>query len=155
MIKSNVEVDLIGLKSQSVYNFMLICTDERYQSWWPGVHLAFHTIKHYPGNIGNLVYFDEYIGQQRIKFTAKIKELIPGSKLVYQLRFLVNLPAWMVLEFQDLPDGMKITHIFMLGYSGFGRVFDPLFRLFFSKNFQRDLEEHAETEFKLLAKILS
>ena len=155
MIKSNVEVDLIGLKGQSVYNFMLICTDERYQSWWPGVHLAFHTIKQYPGNIGNLVYFDEHIGQQRIKFKAKIKELIPGFKLVYQLRFFVNLLAYMVLEFQDPPDGVEITHIFVLGYSGFGRVFDPLCRLLFSKKFQRNLEEHAKTEFKLLAKILS
>lgn len=134
---------------------MLVCTDEIYQSWWPGVHLAFHTIKHYPENIGNLVYFDEYVGKRRIKFATRISELIAGKRLIYQLRVFVNLPAWIMLDFHDLPGGTKVTHTFVLGYPGFGRVFDPFFRLFFTKNFQRDLEEHAETEFKLLAKILT
>ena len=155
MIKSNAELDLIGLKGHSVYKFMLGCTDERYQRWWPGVHLAFHTIKHYPGNIGNLVYFDEFIGKRRIKFTARISELISGKRVVYQLRFFVNLPAWIMLDFNDMPEGVKITHILRLGYPGFGRLFDPLLRLFFTKNFQKDLEEHAVAEFRLLAKILS
>jgi len=155
MIKSKVEVDIVGLKGSSVINFMLSCTDERYQSWWPGVHLAFHTLEQYPDNFGNLVYFDEYIGQRRIRFRARISELIAGKRLVYQLRLFVNLPAWMTLDFHDLPDGVKITHIFVLGYKGLGRVLDPLLKLYFTQNFQKDLEEHAQTEFRLLAKLLS
>ena len=33
MISSGTTVDVVGLSSKEVYDFMLTCTDEQYQHW--------------------------------------------------------------------------------------------------------------------------
>mgnify|MGYP001350288213 FL=1 len=67
MIVFKTEVEIKNIFPEQITDFMIDCTDEKYSQWWPGVHLAFHTIKKKPGNIGNLVYFDEFVGKRRLK----------------------------------------------------------------------------------------
>ena len=93
------EVSVKGVSGQDVADFMLNCTDEDYQRWWKGTHLAFHTIKRYPDHLGNLVCFDEYVGERRLKFRGVITENIPGKKLVWQMKKIVRLPGWLALDF--------------------------------------------------------
>lgn len=42
MLVIESRVDVAGLTGRDVTDFMLACTDERYRSWWPGIHLQLH-----------------------------------------------------------------------------------------------------------------
>ena len=110
MLSIKTVVDVHGTTPRTILEFMLNCTDQDYQRWWPGEHLAFHTLRRYPGDIGNLVYFDECV---------------------------------------------RIVHTLNAGFSGVGKIFDPLLRIFISRNFERDLELHAKMEFPKLAETLT
>jgi hypothetical protein len=155
MIALTTEVRVKGISGSAVFDFMLQCTDEQYQQWWPGTHCAFHTIRRLPGNVGNHVYFDEYVGKRRLKFEGIVVKSIPGKEIVWQMKKILRVPAWLGLEFSDNHEGVTIVHTLMMGFSGPGSVCDPLLGLFCSKRFEKDLEEHAHSEFTKLAEILS
>ena len=155
MLSIKTEVDVHGTTPRAILEFMLNCTDEDYQRWWPGEHLAFHTLKRYPGDIGNLVYFDECVGERRIKFQGIVTEVIPSARVVWQMKMGLKLPVWLILECVDTPECVRIVHTLNAGFSGVGKIFDPLLRIFISRNFERDLELHAKTEFPKLAEILT
>jgi len=148
------EVHVPVLSGKAICDFMLNCTDAEYQRWWNGTHLAFHTIKRYPNHLGNLVYFDEFIGQHREKFLAVVTEIVPEKKLVWQMKKIIRLPGWLSLEFADSNDGVRITHTLAIGYRGLGKILDPLLRMHLSKKFEKALNEHAQTEFHKLAELL-
>ena len=59
-----------AVKGQAIYDFLLHPTDQDYQRWWPGTHLAFHPVKSVPHDVGNVVYMDEFIGKKRFKMTG-------------------------------------------------------------------------------------
>ncbi len=80
MITLKTTVKVKGITSKDIYNFMLNCTDADYQQWWQGTHLSCHTVKRYPGNIGNVIYVDEYVGKYRLKGYAVITRLVPYSR---------------------------------------------------------------------------
>ena len=154
MIILKTEVNVNNITGKQVYDFMLNSTDNDYQRWWPGTHIAFRTIKRYAGNIGNLVYFDEYVGERRLKFNAIVTEAISGKKITWQMDKVIKLPGWLALEFEDIENGVRIIHTLSLGYKGIGKIFDKVLELYLSKKFQMDLDEHAKTEFPMLAKML-
>jgi hypothetical protein len=56
MLTLITKVTVKGVSGKAICDFMLDCTDEAYQKWWDGVHLAFHTLKRYPNDIGNRVF---------------------------------------------------------------------------------------------------
>jgi len=151
MIVSKTNVFVTGIQGYQITDFMLNCSDKRYQAWWPGTHLAFHTLKRCPGEVGSLVYFDEYVGHRRLTFQAKVVEYHPGSRLAWRLRWLVALPAWIILDIKDQSQGVTICHSLKIGYKRLGRLLDPILRLYFPQKFQEDLEEHARSEFRMLA----
>jgi len=153
--KTNVHVE--NLSAHSLYEFMLHCTDEQYARWWPGTHLAFHTIKREPNDIGSLVYFDEMVGTRRLKYKAVVTEASPDRKITWQMKKFVRLPGYLSLELRDTGAGVAIAHTLSIGYdSAFSRVFmDPLVRLYANKQYEADLAEHAETEFNKLAELLA
>jgi hypothetical protein len=155
MIVMKTEVDVNGISGKDVYDFMLHCTDNDYQKWWPGTHLAFHTIKRCANNAGNLVYFDEYVGNRRLKFNAIVTELVPNKRLVWQMETILRLPAWLSIDIEDSKIGVKIIHTLAIGFRGIGRIFDSILRMYFSSKFQYELEEHAQIEFHKLADLLS
>jgi uncharacterized protein YndB with AHSA1/START domain len=155
MIELKTEVAVEGTSGRSVSDFMLNCTDADYQKWWPGTHLAFHTTKRLPGDLGNHVYFDEYIGERRFKLQGVVVEVVPGKRIVWQMKMFFRLPAWLILALDDRKEGVVITHIIKAGFTGIGRLFDPLLKLVLSQDFERDLQEHAHIEFNRLAEMLS
>jgi hypothetical protein len=67
---------------------------------------------------------------------------------------IVRLPAWLILDVEDAPGGVRILHTMAVGYRGIGRLLDPLLRLYLSAGFERQLNQHAQTEFPVLAAIL-
>lgn len=154
MITIQSIVQVKGIKSQQVIDFMLNCTDTDYQNWWPGTHLAFHTRKHYPNNLGNLVYFDEYVGPNRLKFQGTVTEINPERKIVWRMQKGIKLPAWLILEFEQQSESVKIIHTLEVGYNGIGKIFDPLLRLYLSDAFISELNQHAQFEFQELGRIL-
>ena len=85
MIAIRAEVEVGGISARGVYDFMLNCTDEDYQEWWPGTYLAYHTIRRYPNDLGNHVYFDEYVGRRRVKFEGVVVRSIPGKEIMWQM----------------------------------------------------------------------
>jgi hypothetical protein len=155
MIVLQTRINVKGTSGNGICDFMLQCTDEDYQQWWRGTHLAFHTIKRFPDHLGNVVLFDEFVGKQRFRFEGVITDVIAGKKLVWRLRKVVKLPAWLSLDFEDHPDSVEITHTLSIGFKGAGKILDPLLRRFLPKGFDRELEEHAQTEFHKLAEFLA
>lgn len=101
MVVLTTEVKVDGLTGQDVSRFLLNCSDADYQRYWPGTHLAFHTPKRMPGDLGNLVCFDEYLGKRRLKFDAVVTEVMPGKRIVWQMKKLVKLSARLTLDFED------------------------------------------------------
>jgi len=74
--------------------------------------------------------------------------------MVYQIKVLVKIPAWFTMKFIDLEDGIDIIHIVEAGGHGIWRIFDPLIRLYLSRDFESNLNAHAREEFPRLAEIL-
>ena len=155
MLEMTTVVPVKGITGKAVIDFFISCTDQKYQHWWPGTHFAFHTLQRTPNEIGNLVYFDEMVGTRRLKFKGVVIEYIPGYKIVWQMKKRFRLPAWLVLETAQTPDGVTITHTLKAGFKGIGTILDPLLRLYLSSKFQQDLEDHANYEFNRLADILN
>ncbi len=84
MIELKTDVQLKGVAAKAIADFLLHCTDRDYQNWWPGTHLAWRTKKQFPNEIGSVVYFDEYVGQRRLKLETLVVRYIStafrGSK---------------------------------------------------------------------------
>ena len=155
MIELRTEVYVNGISGKSVSDFMLNCTDEDYQNWWPGTHLAFHTINRFPNGLGNIVYFDEYVGSHRLTFYGIVVENIPGRKIIWQLKKVIKLPVWLILEFEDNDEGVLVVHTIKAGFEGVGTLINPFLRFRLNQQFEKDLAEHAHIEFDKLAEILS
>ncbi len=51
MLVFKTEVLVEGINGEEITDFMLNCTDEKYQTWWKGTHFRFHTIKQFPDDI--------------------------------------------------------------------------------------------------------
>jgi hypothetical protein len=154
MIKIQSQVHVVGLSSREVVDFLLKCTDEQYRAWWPGTHLQLHARARFPGDIGNVYYMDEYIGERRLRMTAVVRAIEPGKEIVWQLKKGLALPAWLTLKLADDTVGVLITHTIEAGFSGPGRLLDPLLRLYLSDAFSRAMDEHVRTEFPKLRDML-
>jgi uncharacterized protein YndB with AHSA1/START domain len=155
MVIFTTHVDVTGISAKSIYDFLLACDDEQYQRWWPGTHLAFHTIKRTPSNVGNRVYMDEYVGEFHVRFHAVVKELVPNRRIIWQLKALgLLLPAWVSIAVVETANGVKIIHTVSAGYRGLGRVLDIGIRRYLSSRFERQMAEHAGAEFNRLRDLL-
>jgi hypothetical protein len=154
MVVLQTRISARGVTAKQVSDFFVNCTDSHYQRWWEGTHLQFHTLERTEDVIGSLVYFDEYVGRHRLKFKARITDYAAGKHIEYRLARVLTLPAWLVLEFEDRPDGASIVHTVKVGYQGVGRILDPAIRLYLSDAFEKALNEHADMEFSRLGNLL-
>ena len=102
MITIKTEIFVDGILGKEITDFLLNCNDENYQKWWNGTHIRLHNLKKYPDNIGNIVFMDEYIGEQRVKMKGIVKDAIPGEKIIWQLKKIIKLPIKLFLELEDL-----------------------------------------------------
>ena len=155
MIEIRTVVQLKGVSGKKVSDFLLHCTDRAYQNWWPGTHLVWHTKRQSPDHIGNVIFFDEYVGNRRLKMDAVVTQCIPGKGIIWQMKKFMRLPAWLEIRFEDNEEGTILTHTLKAGLSGPGKHLDILFRLFFTKQFATDMDQHAQIEFRKLAAMLS
>jgi hypothetical protein len=154
MISVQTKVSVPGMTADEIFTFMLGCTDADYQAWWPGTHLAWHTLERHSNGIGNRVYFDEFVGPYRLKFHGVVTRAEAAELIEWQMIKWVRLPAWLTLEFEQRPDGTHLTHTVRAGYEGTGRILDHLLRLYFSDSFAAALDEHARQEFPMLGELL-
>ena len=151
MITLETRVHVAGLQAKTVFEFLLNATDRDYQAWWPGVHLRCRTLKRCPEHVGSVVYFDQFIGDYRMRHTELIVEAVPCRKILSQvIKGPIRLPVRIVFELEDDDAGVTITHTIRAGYSGLLRVLDPACRLYFSERFAAAMSEHVKAECRLL-----
>jgi len=80
-LESHAEVP--RLTGAQIADFMLECDDDRYRSWWPGTHLAFHRVEQgWTEPLGDRVLMDEYVGSRRIRMHGEVVEATPGERIV-------------------------------------------------------------------------
>ncbi len=154
MITLQSRIHVPGISGGQLLDFMLHCTDDRYQAWWPGTHLALHTVQGRPGEVGSVVYMDEYVGRRRLRMKAVVTKVVPGRQVVWQFKQGVRLPARLILEAAGDDGGILLTHTLEAGFRGPGRLLDPLLRLYLSPTFEQAMDEHARTEFPMLGAML-
>jgi uncharacterized protein YndB with AHSA1/START domain len=150
MLAIESRVDVAGLTGRDVTGFMLACTDEQYQRWWPGTHLQLHVVGPATGGVGDVVLMDEFIGRRRVRLHGVVEAVEPGRSLVWRFRKIVPLPGRLSLELSPVPGGVSVRHTITAGWPGIGRALDPLLRLYFTPRFTADLDAHVHTEFPLL-----
>jgi hypothetical protein len=148
MLQTKLRVD--GITAVEIFEFLAKPNDRAYQRWWPGIHLHLHPTKGAGDQVGDQIYMDEFIGPRRVRMTAIVVEASRPGKLAWQLKKWVKLPAHLDLELADYEGGVAITHTITAGFTGPGRILDPLLRLFLSRGFAAAMDEHARTEFPLL-----
>jgi hypothetical protein len=154
MITIQSRLHVPNMHGKEVVSFLLNCTDEQYRAWWPGTHLQLHAVARQPGDIGNIYYMDEFVGEYRIRMTGAVRALAPAGKIVWQFKKGIALPVWLTLDLVDDVEGVAITHTIEAGFRGPGRLIDPLLRLYFSDQFEQAMDEHVRTEFPKLRDLL-
>ncbi|HET6685861.1 MAG TPA: hypothetical protein VFH02_04970 [Jiangellaceae bacterium] len=150
MLRIQTEIVVEGITGRQITDFLLDCTDERYQQWWPAIHLRLHPLALGRDHVGDEVFMDEYVGERRVRMTGVVAEASPGARIVWQLKKGVRLPVRLTLELADRDGGVALRHTITAGYRGIGRVLDPLLRLYFSPGFATAMDDHVRTEFPLL-----
>ena len=151
-LRTEIRVDRIA--GREIFDFLANPDDDSYRAWWPGTHFELHAIERAEDHVGDVLYMDEFVGERRLRGHAVVTEAIPGKRLVWQFKKGIKLPAWLDLEFSDYEGGVAISHTVRAGFSGGGRVLDPLLRLYLSRRFANDLDDHVRTEFPLLRDLL-
>jgi len=158
MITHTVDLTVANARAEQFYDFMISPSDERYSAWWPGEHLQFHIVKHGDSNhIGDVVFMDECLGKNhRLVFHAVVITAKRPNEITWQMKKAgIRLPAKVTLELHDFSDGVKLKHELCIGFSGIGRILDPLIKLYFNHSFQSALDEHCKIEWNKLAGFLN
>jgi hypothetical protein len=157
MIRLQTRTHLDNVTARQVSDFMLSPRDDAYRAWWPGTHRAFHVTRSGtgPGHVGDLVWMDELVGSRRVRMAAEVVEAVPDEKLVWRLRrWGLRLPILLTITLQPDDAGVVLCHTITAGWRGWGRMADPLWRLYFSDSFASAMDQHARTEFALLRDVL-
>ncbi|MFC7494209.1 MULTISPECIES: hypothetical protein [unclassified Nocardioides] len=157
MLTLETTIALDGLSGDEFTDFMLTCDDTRYRAWWPGTHRQFHVRRAGPGedHVGDVVWMDEYVGRRHLRMAAAVVDVVPGRRIVWQLRpWRLRPPVRLTLAFDPQEDGAVVRHVLTAGWAGWARVLDPVWRLYFSPTFAHDLDRHARTEFGRLPHLL-
>lgn len=157
MLTITSRMTLTGLSGREITDFLLECDDVAYQAWWPGTHRELHVIapSRDRSHVGDLVWMDERVGSRHLRMAAEVLQVVPGERVVWGLRpWRLRLPVRLVLTLRDLDAGVVLCHTLTAGWTGWARVFDPLWRVYFSESFARAMDTHARTEFERLGPLL-
>lgn len=155
MLIHTTQVIVKNLSAKDIFDFLINPSDDRYHAWWPGVHLQYHNKRTVPGNVGNLVYMDEYIGKWRARFIGEVIRADKNQRITWQMIKGIKLPAWLDLQLKDTTKGVQIDHIITMGFPGvMGKISDPLLGLYFNDRKKQYMTEHAHEEFNRLARLL-
>jgi hypothetical protein len=151
------QVTVADLTGREVTDFLLDPRDDRYQAWWPGIHLELHPLEsgRRDDHVGDVLYMDEFVGSRRVRSVVEVVESVPGERVVWQARFRGwRLPVRLTLELGDDDGHVELRHTVTAGWDGRGAVLDPLWRLYFSRSFEQAMERHVRTEFRRLRDLL-
>jgi hypothetical protein len=156
MLTIESQVTVPGLTGAEITDFFHTCTDERYQAWWPGVHLHLHQLAAGGSDhVHDEWLMDELVGTRHVRMTIEVVAAEPGRKIVWQFKKgSIRLPVRLALELTDRDDGVAIRHTMTAGWEGPGRLLDPLWRLDFSPRFVTMLDQHVRTEFPRMRDLL-
>lgn len=131
--------------------------DATYRSWWPGTHLAFHVVRRGrgPDHLGDVVHLDERVGRRRLRMTAVVEEFVPGDRVTWRMRcWSVPLPVRVRIATHPDSRGLAVCHTLTIGWPGWRRHLDPVWRRALPSTFDRDLDRHVRTEIALLGVLL-
>lgn len=150
MFTFQTKMHVADFSAKAITDFLLNPSDEAYNHWWKGVHLEYHRVKTGTNHTGDVIYMDEFIGKYRMRTQAVVMSAIPGKYIAWQVKVLFRVPIRLFLELEDDGKGVNLTHTIHVGSRGLGRIFDPLWRIFFPKDFSAAMDEHARIEFPML-----
>ena len=154
MLTLRTEIRVDGIAGTEIFDFLANPDDESYRAWWPGTHFQLHPVERGEDHVGDVLYMDEYVGKRRLRGSAIVTEAIRGKRLVWQFKRGIKLPARLELDFSDYEGGVAIAHDVRAGFRGAGRVLDPLLKVYLSRRFGNDLDDHVRREFPLLRDLL-
>jgi len=159
LVKHIVGLVVPDATAEQFYDFVINPTDEAYREWWPEEHFRFHITKRGKENhVDDKVFFDEKIGpNHRLRFHAFVLSAKRPNRIIWQMtKFGIRLPAFLELRLIDSSDGVVIEHELKVGYKRFfGKMLDPVIKLYLTKPFQDALEDHCKTEWPKLADMLN
>ena len=153
MIIINTKIEIKGKTPKQIYYWIFDLDDKKYKKWHP-THREWKTIKRTPNEIGSIVYLDEQFYHFRLKLTGELVEVKPNSILLYKLKSPIS--GYLSLSFELTKIGTMVIHEVRVGYDGmFSRIVDWFLRkLYFTKSFEKALEEHTNEEFKNLEMLI-
>ena len=154
MLTLHTEIRVDGMTGAEAFDFLANPDDESYRAWWPGTHFQLHATELGQEHVGDVLYMDEFVGRRRLRGSAVVTEAVPGKRLVWRFKKGIMLPARLHLEFSDYEGGVAIAHTVRAGLHGVGRALDPLLKIYLSRRFASDLDDHVRTEFPLLRDML-
>jgi hypothetical protein len=157
MITLRTEQFVSDLTAQAAYDFLAAFDEAQYRSWMPGEHLRVVVYHRTPNHVGSTYYLDQVIGGIRVRATEKIVEAVPGRRLLRQVLWCgFQAPVRMQFEFEPQRGGVLIKHAVTAGFTGVGRILDPLFRFcFFTKRFAAALDQHMKDELLALRELIA
>lgn len=150
-------VTVRGIAAHELFDLMLECDDRRYRAWWPGTHHQFHVVRPSPrgDHLGDVVWMDELVGDRHLRMSASVCDVVPGERIAWQLRpWGLRPPVRLTLTVRETNDGLRIRHTLTAGWTGWARVADPLWRLYFNRSFAAAMDQHARSEFTRLPGLL-
>jgi len=148
---------LSNAKANEFFDFMVNPPAEIYKNWLPKEHFKFLVVKQSNESpINDLVYYDQSIGNKyRLKFHAIIRIVDKPNNIVFQMRkFGINLPGFLELNFTDTSEELILTETLRIGFNGIGKVCDPFIKIYFNKDFFREMNDHHKREWKNLVEVL-
>ncbi len=155
MIQLESMVQVEDGDGHAIYDFLMNPNDADYRRWWPGTHLAYHTLDGKPASVGSRLLMDEYIGRRRLRMTAEVVAAEPGRSIVWQMVQVVRLPVWVRFRLDPVARGVRVTHTIEAGYRGRAAVLDGMLRIILDDTFVDDMDAHVCTEFPRLHRLLA
>jgi hypothetical protein len=98
---------------------------------------------------------DEFVGHRRVRMTGEVVRAVPGRRIVWQLRAGVRLPVRLSLDLDTGAGGVDLRHTITAGWTGPGRLLDPVFRCYLTRGFAAAMDAHVHTEFPRLRDLLA
>ena len=143
------EVD-VKTSTQKIWDF-LINIDKNYSAWHPADHILFQWTKGDPFEKGSRFYAEQYMTGEKVKYTGRITECIPGEKITMKFSFplsLITEKIEMIIE--DHGSYSTFKHVTYMKFKLLSRT------LFKKQNIKmlHDMDTHIKTEGENMKSIL-
>ena len=153
MINHLTKIEVLGKKPNQIYDFMLSLDKAKYISWHPKEHKDFKIIKETKDVLGSVFLFHEKMNNLTVKYKWEVIEVSKNHKIVMKAQYFI--PIYLILIFDETPNGALVTHDLQIGNKEKNLVFDFFMGNFiFTKSKQQSLTRHANEEFKNLENLI-